>query len=291
VRFDVQYFVSKNAANISCLLTTKRNDTTIMANSNDTIRHEENGVEYFTIVATGESGMSYRGIESACGKSRGWIGYIVKALEKNESIKGLEHWRGKALTLEKNTTKNGKPVKIPLADFCSDVITEQAFQGNLTAQAIARASNRIGLTSFIQAKTGWLPTQYQSSQEARVTINRVMDKPRRFHALFGDDKMDVIASFLKVGRNHPKLANWMWTFIYHTFSAEERASLDRNNPIQPNGHRKQTIHQWLELNSTEQHKAHFDKVLLIVDSCPSEQEFNDLYARLVNRQFQQRLLG
>jgi hypothetical protein len=160
-------------------------------------------------------------------------------------------------------------------------------KGNAIAELIGDALNGLG---FEQLFADAFNINLTKSDRQDI-INRVMDKPRKHHALFGDDKMDTIASFLKVGRNHQKLANWMWTFIYHTFSAEERASLDRNNPIQPNGHRKQTIHQWLELNSTEQHKAHFDKVLLIVDSCPSEQEFNDLYARLVNRQFQQRLLG
>jgi hypothetical protein len=57
-------------------------------------------------------------------------------------------------------------------------------------------------------------------EERRIDDIRVMDTPRKFHPLFGDENMDKIASFLKVGRNHPKLANWMWEFVYHTLNVE-----------------------------------------------------------------------
>jgi hypothetical protein len=128
-------------------------------------------------------------------------------------------------------------------------------------------------------------------EERRIDDIRVMDTPRKFHPLFGDENMDRIASFLKVGRNHPKLANWMWQFVYHTLDATERAKLDNLNPVQPNGHRKQTIHQWLEENATEKHKQHFDKVLMVVNAAPSEQEFGDLFARLCGGKFQCRLFN
>jgi hypothetical protein len=126
-------------------------------------------------------------------------------------------------------------------------------------------------------------------EQRRAGDNCIMDAPRKFHPLFGDENMDKIAAFLKVGRSHPKLAIWMWQFVYYTLNAEERAKLDTVNPVQPNGHRRQTIHQWLKDNATEKHKQHFDKVLMVVNAAPSEQEFNDLFSRLCGGQFQSRL--
>jgi len=44
------------------------------------IRTEQNGIEYFTIVATGESGMSQSGLARACGISRQSIIKLVDDL-------------------------------------------------------------------------------------------------------------------------------------------------------------------------------------------------------------------
>jgi hypothetical protein len=84
----------------------------------------------------------------------------------------------------------------------------------------------------------------ESDRNQRI-VNRLMDKPRTFHPLFGDEKVQKIANFLKCSRNNPKLAKWFWQYVYCTFTAEEKAKLELVNPVQRNGHRKDTIHQWL----------------------------------------------
>jgi hypothetical protein len=45
------------------------------------------------------------------------------------------------------------------------------------------------------------------------------------------------------------------------------------------------VRRWLEENATEKHKQHFDKVLMIVNACPSEQEFKDLLANSFSKNY------
>lgn len=185
----------------------------------------------------------------------------------------------------KNAGRQNRPVNaIWLPDF-SRYHRYLDRKGNKIAIAITDALNEAGWNDLFSDAFGVVVVP----ADRQAILTRVMDAPRKFHPLFGDQNMDKIASFLKVGRNHPKLANWMWAFVYHTLSRTEIAKLDELNPIQPNGHRKQTIHQWLEENATEKHKQHFDKVLMVVNAAPSEQEFEDLFNRLCAGKFQAKL--
>jgi hypothetical protein len=236
--------------------------------------------------------MSQRGLARMCGKSHQALTYLTKSLASKTTIKRLQRFVGKDLTLASKASSSDRKTRnitVYNCDFCFAVIKHYAIEGNEIAEVTLDAIGSIGLTSYIQAKTGWLPNQYQSSQPARESINRIMDKPRKFHPLFGDESMNKIASFLKVGREHPKLAKWMWSFVYHTLSAQERADLNDRNPVQENGHRRQAIHQWMEDHACDSHKQHFDKIMMIIQNCPSEQDFLDLYARLVGGSFQRRL--
>lgn len=124
-----------------------------------------------------------------------------------------------------------------------------------------------------------------SPEQRENVLNRLMETPRAPHPLFGDENMDKISSFLKCARNSPKLANWMWQFVYEDLNSDERAYLNRYNPVKLNGHRKYTIHAWLEENTMHEHKAHFDAILLLVELSQTEAEFTELYQRKFKRAF------
>jgi hypothetical protein len=259
-----------------------------VANNNNIIRTEKDGIEFFTVVATGESGLSQSGLARLCGKSQQAISKLVISLTTKCEIKRLKRFVGKPLTL--TTNASGKHLKarnatIYNSEFCFAVIKHYAIEGSEIAENTLDAIGEIGINSFIQGVTGWLPKEYQSNPEAR---NRVLDQKRkRVHPLFGDENMNKVASFLKVGRNHPKLAKWMWCYIYCTFSQEEICKLNVNNPVQPNGHRKDCIYEWLEENATEAHKKHFDKVLTLVQISTSQQEFANMFNRMFSDVYQQ----
>jgi hypothetical protein len=260
-------------------------------NSKEIIRTEKDGIEFFTIVATGESGLSQRGLARACGVSHTAIQKIEKDLATKSPAKWLQAFTGQDIYLATKSVKSGKrgsSVRPYNAKFCVCVIQYFAFNGKESAQETLMAIGEIGINSFIQGVTGWLPEKYQSNPEAR---NRILSqKQKKTHPLFGDENMNKVASFLKVGRSHPKLANWMWAYIYCTFSQEEICKLNSRNPVQPNGHRKDCVYEWLDENSTQKHKEHFDKVLTLVQISTSEQEFANMFNRMFNQAYQQELL-
>lgn len=98
-----------------------------MTNNNSDVLHvDENGVEIFTVVATGESGMSQRGLAKACGKRPSTIQNLVENLVDGKAPEGLERFVGKKITLTPQYKKKGGSVIIYTSDFCSAVIRHYA---------------------------------------------------------------------------------------------------------------------------------------------------------------------
>ena len=64
------------------------------------LRYEENGIEFFTVESTGESGISHRGLAILCGVSHWTINDLVKNLEAKKALKRLEAFVDKDLHLE-----------------------------------------------------------------------------------------------------------------------------------------------------------------------------------------------
>jgi hypothetical protein len=146
-----------------------------MANSNDSaiVRVEENGIEYFTVVATGESGMSERGLSRMSGIPRKTISGWLTDLGENKAPKRLESLLGKALYLGENIKKNGRVIKAIRSEIGWRIIREGERLGHLAATQVLDAIGEIGLTSYIQGKTGWLPTHKQASFEMRQLVDRL----------------------------------------------------------------------------------------------------------------------
>lgn len=197
----------------------------------------ENGIELFTVIATGESGMSQIGLARACGKHHTTILNLVKNLVDGKAPKRLERFLGKELTLVDDYVKNGGSVLIYKADFCSAVIKHYARLGSEKAQDIDDAAGEIGLTSYIQGKTGWLPAQYQSSQPARSQINRIMNEPCPYEALYTKEMVAIVSAWFG--------PSFYWNYFYYWMTAEEKCKLEEKNPP-IRGKRKSKIHQWIE---------------------------------------------
>lgn len=117
---------------------------------------------------------------------------------------------------------------------------------------------------------------------------RVMNQSREQKALYGDKACNQVAKFLGVSRGSFKLANFFHTYIYDVLTPEEKAKLNRENPI-VNGSRKETIHSWLEQNLAEDRKQHFNQILTILEVSVNEEEFKLFYRRKFGREFQMSL--
>lgn len=183
------------------------------------LRVENNGIEFFTNKATGESGMSQSGLAIACGISQQAMSKLDKSLitksisevlegsedkdcnpttkspsksAKGFSSKGLNPTTKKsaAQKLEKVSTesfllktdavKNGGAVKVYTAKFCAAVIRHYAFAGSETAQMFFEAIGEIGMTSYIQSRTGWLPEEFTAAPQAHEKLNELLGLATKF---------------------------------------------------------------------------------------------------------------
>lgn len=147
---------------------------------NQITRTEQDGIEFYTIAATGESGMSQSGLAILAGMSQQAISDVEKTLTGKSSSKSpepspgngktltgkapsesLKPWMGKALTLvrdDENLIINGVPagnLTIYHADFCAAVIQHYAFKGNKVAQHSLSKFTAMGISTWIQGITQW----------------------------------------------------------------------------------------------------------------------------------------
>lgn len=179
------------------------------------LRTERDGVEFFTIAATGESGMSQSGLARACGKDQSTISRLIEALSGKKSPKALKpstykgfapsgksssknlnlsvdkdlalmqkvssEWlqpfTGKDLTLMRDHSDSDsktRNVTIYSAEFCAAVIKHYAYGGSKIAQDFDFSLGVIGLTSYIQSKTGWLPEEFKAAPKEHDKLDEFL---------------------------------------------------------------------------------------------------------------------
>ncbi|VEP18147.1 conserved hypothetical protein [Hyella patelloides LEGE 07179] len=119
------------------------------------LRCETNGIEFFTVQATGESGISHRGLAILCGVTHWTINELVKNLEAKQAAKRLKAFIGKDLHLEGVYKKKGGVVKILRADFCAATVKHYALEGREIAEQSMDKFMTLGINTWIQSITGW----------------------------------------------------------------------------------------------------------------------------------------
>jgi hypothetical protein len=244
------------------------------------IRSEEGGVEFFTIVESGESGMSLRGLSRMCGVSHPAILKLTKALITKSAPKRLKRFADKQLTLvTKFSSSNRKTrnVTIYTAEFCFAVIKHYAMEGSEIAEATLDAIGEIGLTSYIQAKTKWLPYQYIGSTKARDELNRILDTPDAWEKMY--EKEACMKAFAWMG------ARFYWDFCYFWLTPAEKIKIDQINPC-VRGCRKAKIHQCIEPETKARLTPHVQRLCDLLISSTSKQDFLTRYNRVfgINQQ-------
>ena len=213
---------------------------------NNILRHEENGIEFFTLITTGESGMSQRGLARACGRSQQALSKLVKTLTTKTTIKRLQRFVGKALTLTTNATSSDQKLRnttVYTAEFCFAVIKHYAIEGSEVAELTLDAIGEIGLNSYIQGKTGWLPEQYQSSLKARSVLERLILKdPKKAKRHFDKEWMEAASRLTGHGWDGLPMANFIRRAIYDCFPSQLVDRLVDVNPYNNDGQRRQNYH-------------------------------------------------
>jgi len=143
------------------------------------IREQENGIEFYTIELTGQSGMSQTGLAEFAGVTRGAISDLEDILKTKAPSEYLEPFVGKLLTLEiTDPTINGKPIgnlKIYKASYCAAVLKHYATRKPIVEIAVFSLLKfvEIGINAWIQEVTGWRKRVETIQPHTDVYLNRI----------------------------------------------------------------------------------------------------------------------
>lgn len=121
------------------------------------LRHEENGVEFFTIAATGESGMSQSGLARLCGVQPHAVNQLLNSVITSSCPEFLKPLQGKDLTVITSFTEfqNASIVK---DSVCALILEWYAFESQRPSEKARQAFRQfasLGIRGWIQEITGW----------------------------------------------------------------------------------------------------------------------------------------
>ena len=152
------------------------------------IKKNEDGVEFYTIDLTGQSGMSQSGLAILVGVSQQALSDLEKTLTSRAPSKVLEPFVGEPLTLTSAHIKytiDGKAVgklKIYKSSYCAAVLKHYADPDrelNITDQQRATATYSLlkfaerGINDWIQEITGWKKRSQTFQPHTDVYIQRI----------------------------------------------------------------------------------------------------------------------
>jgi hypothetical protein len=241
------------------------------------IRVEENGVEYFTVVATGESGLSGRGMARSLGIGNSTFAYNIERIKKTVSSQSLP---------ESLKPLWGKDFQCPVkykrsiiysanAWAClSEYFAFDAESPTKEAMLVFRSFAKIGAESFVQSKTGWLPAQYKAASASHAALDRILDVPDPWKKMYEKEFCDRVFSWFG--------AQFYWDFCYQWMTTEERCKLNVLNPD-----RKKRIHQFIEPETRDRLKPRVHELNALVGGSTSREDFLRSYQNLYGGGWQQ----
>lgn len=134
-----------------------------MAESNSIIRCEQDGVEFFTVQATGESGMSLSGLARLCGVTPDATSKLLKSVPTSSCPKFLKDLQSEDFgDLTLSTGSSYKNITIVKDKVCAYILEWYAFESqrtNDTARYSYRQFAKTGVRIWIQGITGWQQSQ------------------------------------------------------------------------------------------------------------------------------------
>lgn len=238
--------------------------------SSDFLYYNEGSIEFWTRKSDGQSAVSVRGLARMCGKRLYTVQFLLENLENNptnlRASKPLEPFLGKDLNLGGFPKKKGGSSRAIKADVTTSIIAHYAFKGSKVAQNSLRAFTSIGITSYIQGRTGWLPEAYQASPEARQTVSRILEELRPWEAVYSDE-------FLSWVRSNYNSRYFFWKYIYNSLTPQEREGLKQVNPGK--------VHtlQYLNQETLDRLEPQVQIVYALANTSTSAQDFETRYCR------------
>lgn len=254
-----------------------------MSNLSQILRTEENGIEYFTVVATGESGISGVGVARSLGISseivKEWYQKLLNPVSTWTHPKSLEPLLRKDSRFQPKGWKGNR--KLYTAEFWACLAEYYAFEAKKPTQnaiAVFRSFARIGATSYIQSKTNWLPKELTAAPEVHDRIGCILNEPNPWERLFDENRNKGFAWF-----GH----HFYHDYIYCFLTLEEWCYLNQVNPVrkESNGRcdREYRIHQFIDRDIKDRLEDTVRVVMSFVDVSNTPEEFIELYRRKYQR--------
>ncbi|MGL4503757.1 MAG: hypothetical protein ACRCU2_32150 [Planktothrix sp.] len=126
---------------------------------------ETDGVEFYTDITTGKSGISQTGLAILCGVSQPAISKLVKSVITGKAPESLKPLQDKVETL---ITKTASGLVFYADELSTTIIKYYAFKGNETAQFTLEKFLVIGFNSWVQSLTGWQSQPSKPSEPAQI---------------------------------------------------------------------------------------------------------------------------
>ena len=194
-----------------------------MANINKITRAiDSNGLEFFTLEATGESGMSQTALAVLSGVDQSTISRLGKSLMTKSPSKSLEPFVGKENQLCINSEY--KNASIYKASFCSAVIRHYDRLGIETAQVSADRFIEMGINQWIQDITNYIPKELLEPVNPLLINITAWNKQR----LRGKSIRSTYQTFVMAnGGNIAMWTNWAYENFFMLKASEIREAMEK----------------------------------------------------------------
>jgi hypothetical protein len=241
----------------------------------DFLMKAQDGVEFFTHKITGESAVSVKGLARMAGVApkqvRGMVGIDggAKGAKKLETLDDIK------VLVEAQIFKRGKEITPITSDAATEVLIHCAHVLHKPeAKRSVAAFLRIGLESYIQGVTGYLPEKYQAStQDARYQITRLVKEPNPWKLLYSREVCDRVRSWY-----FPR--DFFWKFAYSWMTPQEVEFLNEHNPvIEGIWQRRDRIFQFLSDETRDRLAPEIAALCLLIETSTSRQDFETRYNR------------
>jgi hypothetical protein len=181
-----------------------------------------NGLEFFTLDVTGESGMSQTALAVLCGVDQSSISRLAKSLMLKSPSKTLEPFVGKDFELCANSEY--KNATIYKASFCVAVLRHYDRLGIETAQASIDRFAEMGINQWIQDITNYVPKELlEPANPLLVNITAWTKQRLRGKSIRLTYQTFVIAN----GGNIAQWTNWAYENFFMLKASEIRDAMEK----------------------------------------------------------------
>lgn len=141
------------------------------------LRHEENGVEFFTVQTTGESGMSQSGLARMCGVTQKAIDNLLDRLSTSSCPNFLKPLQESNLTLGTSYHEYHN-VTIIKDSVCAVILEWYAFESQRPTEKARQTFRQfavMGIRTWIQSITGWQDAPTEIALNSQKSIAEVSE--------------------------------------------------------------------------------------------------------------------